>query len=417
MGEGWDEGEIVGLKSTVVVALILSTAMLLIAACSPTPRATPTPLPSATIPQITAEPAFPNLPPNTFGNRPVFLTYPPDDTNRIVVIEQDGKILIFENSVETAEANTFLNLSDRIARNGNEEGLLGLAFHPLYSSNGHFYVYYSASSPRRSVISQFTVSDDPNTADPASEKIILEVPQPHANHNGGMLAFGNDGYLYVGIGDGGSRGDPSENGQNITTLLGSIIRIAPHPSAGDLSYGIPPDNPFADSTNGPNDPRPEIWAYGLRNPWRFSFDRATNELWLGDVGQSAWEEIDVIEKGGNYGWNTLEATHCFNPSTGCDSTDTIPPVAEYANAGGNCSVTGGYVYRGPEYPGLAGVYIFADFCSGELWGVRTNDRPASKTAQQIGSINQQIPSFGEDKAGNLYMLSFNAPPWRITLAE
>ncbi|HIF72710.1 MAG TPA: hypothetical protein EYQ61_09180 [Dehalococcoidia bacterium] len=232
-----------------------------------------------------------------------------------------------------------------------------------------------------------------------------------------MLAFGSDGYLYIGLGDGGSRGDPAENGQNTTTLLGTIIRIDPHPSAGGLDYGIPPDNPFADSANTPDDPRPEIWAFGLRNPWRFSFDRATNELWVSDVGQTTWEEIDIIEKAGNYGWNTLEATHCFNPSSGCDSTGSIPPVAEYANGAGNCSVTGGYVYRGPAIPELDGVYIFADFCSGNIWGIRTNERPASKTAQQISSVNQQIPSFGEGKAGNLYMRAFNTPLLRIVLSD
>ena len=328
-------------------------------------------------------------------------------------MEQEGLVKIFENSASVSQVTTFLDIQSQVSRNGNEEGLLGLAFHPDYTENGYFYVYYTASNPRRSVISRFTTSsDDPNRADPSSELKILEVPQPFSNHNGGMIEFGSDGYLYIGLGDGGSGGDPQRNGQNPSILLGSILRIdVDNPSdSGNLNYAIPPDNPFASS---PGNERPEIYAYGLRNPWRFSFDRDTGDLWVGDVGQNKWEEIDVVVSGGNYGWNILEGTHCFSPSSGCDSANTILPIAEHPNGGGNCSVTGGYVYRGTSIPQLTGVYIYSDFCSGILWGIRTNDRQAG--AQVIGGGIQWIPSFGEDEAGNLYMLSFGGPVRRITL--
>jgi glucose/arabinose dehydrogenase len=344
----------------------------------------------------------------------VLLTYPPDGTNRVAVVEQEGLINIFENNASVSQVSTFLDIQSQVSVNGNEEGLLGLAFHPDFAINGYFYVYYSAANPRRSIISRFTVSSNPNQAEKSTELKILEIPQPFSNHNGGMIEFGPDGYLYIGLGDGGSGGDPQGNGQNTSTLLGSILRIdVDHPSdTSNLNYGIPPDNPFA---NSPGDERPEIYAYGLRNPWRFSFDRASGELWVGDVGQNKWEEVDVVVNGGNYGWNTLEGTHCYSPASGCDSANTILPIAEHTNGGGNCSITGGYVYRGPSIPELAGVYIYSDFCSGTLWGIRTNDR--ENGAQVIGGAQQWVASFGEDEVGNLYLLSFGSPPWRIVLAE
>ena len=376
-----------------------------------TPLPTATPLATGTIPQISTEPAFPNLHFTTFGDGTVLLTYPPDGTNRIVVVEQEGLVKIFENNPSVSQVSTFLDIQPQVAQNGNEEGLLGLAFHPNYATNGYFYVYYSSSNPRRSTISRFTASSgDPNSADPSSELIILEIPQPNSNHNGGMIEFGSDGYLYIGLGDGGSSGDPYRNGQDTSTLLGSILRIDVDNPSNNLNYGIPPGNPFA---NSPGDERAEIFAYGFRNPWRFSFDRETGELWVGDVGQNKWEEVDVVVKGGNYGWNTTEGSHCFSPASGCDSTGTIMPVAEHVNGAGNCSVTGGYVYRGPTIPKLAGVYIYSDFCSGTLWGIRTNDRDSG--AQVIGGGIQWIPSFGEDEVGNLYMLSFGGPIRRIVL--
>jgi glucose/arabinose dehydrogenase len=380
-----------------------------------TPLPIATPLPTGTIPLITTEPAFPGLHFATFGDNTVLLTYPPDGTNRVAVVEQDGLVKIFENSASVSQVSTFLDIQSQVARNGDEEGLLGLVFHPNHVVNGYFYVYYSSSNPRRSIISRFTTfSGDRNRADPTSELKILEIPQPNSNHNGGMIEFGPDGYLYIALGDGGSSGDPYRNGQNPSTLLGSILRIdVDNPSDSDnLNYSIPPDNPFA---NSPGNERPEIWAYGLRNPWRFSFDRGSGDLWVGDVGQNTWEEVDVVVKGGNYGWNTLEASHCFSPASGCDSADTILPVVEHTNGGGNCSVTGGYVYRGPSIPELTGVYIYSDFCSGTLWGIRSNDREAG--AQVIGGGIQWVASFGEDEMGNLYMLGFGSPIRRITLSN
>ena len=383
---------------------------------------TPTPGPAPPIPQISTAPAFPRLGDGTFGRRPVLFTYLPDGSDRVVVVEQDGLAHIFENDPSITETAIYLDLSDRISRSGNEEGFLGLAFHPEYALNGQFYVYYSASNPRRSVISRFTVSPDPDRADIESETVLLKIPEPRSNHNGGSMVFGPDGYLYIGIGDGGGSGDPSQNGQDPTTLLGTIIRIDVDRTSENLEYGIPPDNPFAGSPDGE---RPEIWAYGLRNPWRFSFDRETGSLWVGDVGQNAWEEIDVIERGGNYGWNILEGTHCFLPASGCDSSGTILPVAEYGHNLG-CSITGGHVYRGPDLPALAdlqGVYIYGDFCTSRIWGFRVgsngSDVGAALTTggQLMGGVTGRISSFGEDATGNIYIVTFGGQIHRIVLAR
>ena len=249
-----------------------------------------------------------------------------EELDRLFVTEQGGRILVFPNQHDVAQASLFLDLSPRVSENSNEEGLLGLAFDPDFQNNGYFYVYYSASTPRRSVISRFSVSqNDANSADVGSELIILEIPQPAGNHNGGQLAFGPDGYLYVGLGDGGGSGDRFGNGQNPATLLGSILRINVATASEGERYRVPADNPLA----GVADARPEIWAYGLRNPWRFSFDAQTGALWAADVGQNSWEEIDLIEKGLNYGWNVMEGAHCFSPRTGCDETGLQLPVAEY----------------------------------------------------------------------------------------
>ena len=388
---------------------------------TPDPTASPS-APVPLIPKISTEQAFPLLHDGTFGDRPVLFTYLPDGSGRVIVVEQDGLAHIFENDPDVTEVAIYLDLSDRVSRDGNEEGFLGLAFHPEYASNGRVYVYYSAAGPRRSVISRFTVSPDPNRADIESETVLLEIPEPHSNHNGGAMAFGPDGYLYVGIGDGGSGGDPQGNGQDPTTLLGTIIRIDVDNPGEILEYGIPPGNPFAGSPGGE---RPEIWAYGLRNPWRISFDRETGNLWVGDVGQNAWEEVDVIERGGNYGWNTLEGTHCFRPTSGCDAGGTVLPVAEYGHDFG-CSITGGHVYRGPDLPGMAGlqgVYIYGDFCSGRIWGLRVgsigSDGSDDLTAddQLIGRATGQISSFGEDASGNIYVVLFGGQIHRLVLAE
>jgi glucose/arabinose dehydrogenase len=246
------------------------------------------------------EPAFPNL----AFDRMVYLTHAGDGTDRLFVLLQPGRIMVFLNDRSVESAMVFLDIRERVS----DQGLLGLAFDPGYATSGHLYVYYTALAPRRSVISRLSVyPDDPSRADPASEHIILEVPQPYANHNGGMLAFGPDGLLYIGLGDGGSGGDPQGNGQDPGRLLGSILRIDPGSPVDGRSYAIPLDNPFV----GMEGFREEIWAYGLRNPWRFSFDPETGQMWAGDVGQNAYEEVDIILPGKNYGWNVMEGLHCY----------------------------------------------------------------------------------------------------------
>ena len=384
---------------------------------TPTLTATPvppTPAPAATatpvLPDVTLEIAYPNLPDGAFGGRPLFLTFPPDGSNRVAVVSQDGVIVIFRNDPGVASVSTFLDIRDRVNRGGNEEGLLGLAFHPQYADNGFFFVYYSARSPRRSVLSRFSVTGDSNAADPSSESVLLEIEEPFSNHNGGMLAFGPDGMLYVAVGDGGSRADPQGNGQNLATLLGSILRIDVDASGQALGYGIPPDNPFAGpgTTQGA---RGEIWAYGLRNPWRFSFDRANGQLWVGDVGQNRREEIDLVQRGGNYGWNVMEGNRCFSPSSGCNQQGLELPVIDYDHDLG-CSVTGGYVYRGSRAPALVGAYVYADFCSGTIWALR--HQGGQVVAQrEIAGTRLRISSFGEDASGELYVLAFDGQVYRL----
>ena len=282
------------------------------------------------------EPAFPGLE----FDRMVLLTYPDDGSGRLFLALQPGRIVVFENEPGVESAETFLDIRERVNDSGNEEGLLGLAFDPAFAENGYFYVNYTASVPRRTVVSRFSVdARNPDRADADSEAVFLEVAQPYQNHNGGHVAFGPDGMLYVGLGDGGWRGDPRGNGQDLSTLLGSILRIDVSALDETGGYAAPPDNPFADDATA----RPEIWAYGLRNPWRFSFDRETGDLWAADVGQNRYEEIDLVRPGRNYGWNVMEGAHCYRQE-GCDTRGLELPVAEYGRDGG-CSVTGGYVYR------------------------------------------------------------------------
>ncbi len=299
-----------------------------------------------------------------------------------------------------------LDIQDRVSRAGREEGLLGLAFHPGYSSNGRLFVYYTAAAPRRSVISEFTAGPD-GSADPSSERIILEVPQPYWNHNGGMLLFGPDGYLYIGLGDGGSAGDPHGHGQDTNTLLGSILRIDVDRPQSGKAYGIPPDNRFARGGGAP-----EVWAYGLRNPWRFSVDPVTGQMWAGDVGQNRFEEIDIIVPGGNYGWNLMEGATCFSPSSACDRTGLQMPVAVYGRADG-CSVTGGYVYRGQRLPSLYGAYVFGDFCSGKVWALRHNGTAVVEGPVLIADTGLSISSFGEDADRELYIVDHNGGIYRF----
>lgn len=324
----------------------------------------------------------------------------PDGTSGLIFItEQRGVISAFSAN-NSQQADIFLDITDRVNMGGNEEGLLGLAFAPDYQQNGYFYVYYSAADPRRSVISRFSLDqEDTDVADPESEVIIMEVAQPFSNHNGGQLAFGPDGYLYIGLGDGGSAGDPQGNGQNLGTLLGKILRIDVSGLSGPGDYEIPADNPFVDTEGA----RAEIWAFGLRNPWRFSFDSETGLLWAGDVGQGSWEEIDIIAKGANYGWNTMEGLHCYSPSTGCDQSGLTLPIAEYDHSQGRCSVTGGYVYRGDQIASLQGYYIYGDYCTGDIWAL-SYDGSVVTDNMLLTESGLSITSFGEDLAGNLYIL-------------
>ena len=349
--------------------------------------------------------AFPNL---SFP-RPVDLQHAGDNTNRIFVVEQAGVISVFPNDATIASKKTFLDITAKVNDSGNEEGLLGLAFHPNYESNGYFYVNYTASSPRRTVISRFTVTSNPDVADPASELVILEYNQPYSNHNGGQVAFGPDGYLYIASGDGGSGGDPQGNGQSRATLLGKILRIDVNSTVGTKQYAIPDDNPYKNNTSGY---REEIYAYGLRNPWRFSFDVPTNRLWTGDVGQNKYEEIDIIEKGGNYGWDSMEGRHCFEPSIGCNQTDLKNPVWEYGRELG-ISITGGYVYRGPTLSDLTGKYIYADFGSGRIWSLNVPVSGGGTVNTHLLQAEFNISSFGVDQNNELYLCGFDDKIYKL----
>ena len=383
------------------------TAVLSAATPTPTPLAaadTPAPVEVRPLAPVELEPAFPGLE----FDRMVLLTYPEDGSGRLFVVLQPGRIVVFENDPGVESARTFLDIRERVNDAGNEEGLLGLAFDPAFAENGYFYVNYTASGPRRTVVSRFSVdAGDPNRADPGSELVFLEVAQPYRNHNGGHVAFGPDGMLYVGLGDGGSSGDPRGNGQDTSTLLGSILRIDVSALDETGGYTVPPDNPFA---GGEGAARPEIWAYGLRNPWRFSFDRETGDLWAADVGQNRYEEIDLVGPGRNYGWNVMEGSKCFRP-TNCDTRGLEMPVAEYGREGG-CSVTGGYVYRGRRLPTLHGAYLYADFCSGKIWALR-HDGAAVTEQMLVADTGLSISSFGEDASGEVYVLTFEGAVYRF----
>jgi len=344
--------------------------------------------------------AFPSL---TF-TKPVFLTHSNDRTNRIFVVQQNGLIRVFPNDSAVTSYSTFLDISNKINSSSGEEGLLGLAFHPQYKSNGYFYVNYTAPNPRRTVVARYSIDpSNPNRADPLSEVKILEINQPFSNHNGGMLMFGVDGDLYIGMGDGGSGGDPYNNAQNLSVLLGKMLRINVDSTGATTSYSVPSDNPFRGNTQGY---REEIWAWGLRNPWRFSQDPVTGEIWVGDVGQDAWEELDLLQKGANYGWRITEGAHCYNPSSGCSMTGITMPVKEYSHSADDCSITGGYVYRGKLRPDLVGAYVYADYCTGRIWELRyTSGRVTSDSLLIRAPF--QISSFGTDQENELYICSYS----------
>ncbi len=328
---------------------------------------------------------------------PVFVAAPTGDNARIFVVEKAGAIRIVKQG-STLSA-PFLDLRGKVST-GSEQGLLGLAFHPGYATNGLFVVNYTDPDGDTKV-SLFRISaSEPDRADPSSEQVILTVTQPFSNHNGGMVAFGPDGQLYIGMGDGGSGGDPQGNGQKRSTLLGKMVRLTVS-AAGQVT--IPGDNPFVGQTGT----RPEIWSLGLRNPWRFSFDRATGDLYIGDVGQGDREEIDAVSlaasKGANFGWNTMEGKGCFGGGS-CDRTGLVLPVVDYPHTGGACAVTGGYVYRGTAISGLAGTYFYADYCRGWVRSFRLANGAATEEREWPDLVaNGQITGFGQDAAGELYL--------------
>ena len=338
--------------------------------------------------------------------QPLDLVNAGDGSGRLFILEKGGTVRILQNGVLAAEP--FLDLSAEVTTN-SERGLLGIAFAPNYAQSGLFYVDYTDLNGD-TVVAEYKVSSDPAKADPASETTLLRIPQPESNHNGGNLAFGPDHLLYIGTGDGGGAGDQhgqSGNGQSLDTLLGKLLRIQVGAGA---AYTVPADNPFV-STEGA---QPEIWAYGLRNPWRFSFDRATGDLYIGDVGQNAYEEIDFQAAGSsggqNYGWRTVEGLHCYSPSN-CDQTGLTLPVLEYPHSEGN-SVTGGYVYRGAALPELVGQYIYGDFGSGRIW--RAQRQGDEWTNELLLESGLNIASFGEDEAGELYVVAIDGDVYRLT---
>jgi glucose/arabinose dehydrogenase len=334
---------------------------------------------------------------------PVVVTNAGDGSNRLFIVEKAGRIRIVEDG--TLLATPFIDIDSIVNSGGNEQGLLGLAFHPNYESNGFFYVNYTDSSGD-TVVSRFSVTGgNPNVADPGSEFEFLSIVQPFTNHNGGQIEFGPDGYLYIGMGDGGSGGDPGDRAQNLAVLLGKMLRIDIDHSDPPLDYRIPADNPFV----GVSGAAEEIWAYGLRNPWRFSFDRTTGDLFIGDVGQVEWEEIDfqpVSSAGGeNWGWRCNEGAHTYDTS-GCGPIgDYDMPILEYPHVASRCSVTGGYRYRGAQAPGLRGAYLFGDYCTGDVWAGVEDSMTGLWTAVDLDFSTSlfSLRTFGEDEQGNVYI--------------
>ena len=332
---------------------------------------------------------------------PVGLEMPNDGSNRFFVVEQGGTIKNFYPDGTVAVEN-FLDITGKVT-SGGELGLLGLTFHPGFSRNGRFFVNYTrtvGNGQIQTVIAEYQVSSDPNVADPNSERILLVQDQPFPNHKAGQLAFGPDGFLYFGLGDGGSEGDPMGNGQNLGTLLGKMLRIDVDHQDPGLPYAIPADNPFATSSTALH----EIWAYGFRNPWRFSFERGTDRQFCGDVGQDRFEEVDIVQKGGNFGWNVMEGDHCFNPASGCDMEGKILPITEYDHSKG-IAVIGGYVYKGTQIPSLTNLYVFGDLASGSVWYLREGP-PGTFKQTLLLTVPFQISSFGQDVDGELYVVDY-----------
>ena len=419
---------------------VLAVTAVIAVACSPpgagslSPDASPVASPGSSQPAASAAPSGTNAAPSaTIGatgapsafdptgltvtvsvavdglDAPLDVTHAGDGTDRIFVAEQAGRIRIVNDGALVERP--FLDIRERI-RSGGERGLLGLAFHPEYPADPRFFVDYT-DLVGDTVIAGFRVSaSDPDVADAASETILLHIDQPFANHNGGAVEFGPDGMLYIGMGDGGSGGDPQGNGQSTDTLLGKILRIDVDGGGSDAPYAVPPDNPFVTVSGA----RPEIWLIGLRNPWRMNFDGATGDLWIGDVGQNAWEEIDVAragDKGLNYGWDRMEGFHCFEPSDGCDQSGLTLPVTEYSLDGATCAVIGGVVVRDPRQGRLDGGYLFGDACADTLWAID----PAGDGRREpviVARMDRSLSSIGTAEDGSVYATSLGGELLRIT---
>ncbi|WP_322815193.1 PQQ-dependent sugar dehydrogenase [Chloroflexus sp.] len=385
----------------------------------PEPSATP---PAATLPPIPAPTPAPTSPvvvvdPTMFSyaleqvadgfSRPTHITHAGDGSGRLFVVEQAGRIWVLRNGAKVS--TPFLDIREQVGSRGNEQGLLSVAFHPQFAGNGRFFVNYTNTNGD-TVVAEYRADPSSDQADPASARELLRIEQPAANHNGGLLLFGNDGYLYIGTGDGGGAGDPLDAGQRLDTLLGKLLRI-------DIDngqpYAIPADNPFVNTA----DALPEIWAYGLRNPWRFTFDPVTNLIFIADVGQNEQEEINVASAatgGLNYGWRLMEGDQCYRPAS-CDSTGLVLPVAVYPHdsASGGCSVTGGDVYRGVQQLALHGVYFYADFCTGNLWALWANGETWQHAL--IARLPIQTTSFGLDEQGEVYLLDRAGGVYRLVM--
>jgi glucose/arabinose dehydrogenase len=345
-------------------------------------------------------------------SEPVFVTSASDGTGRMFIVEQTGRILVDQGG--TILPTPFLSITKSVTTVGSEQGLLGLAFHPGFKTNRKLYVNYT-NTAGDTVIREYKASaTNPNVVDGSTGRTILTIAQPYANHNGGMLAFGRDGYLYIGMGDGGDGGDPQDRAQNVNSLLGKMLRIDVNHTTATTAYRSPSTNPYVSRAG-----RDEIWQIGLRNPWRFSFDRSNGTLWIGDVGQNNWEEVDraVVSSSGagrqvNWGWDDMEGAHCYEPMTACLTAGRKLPMLTYSHSVGRCAITGGYVYRGTKIPALVGGYVFADYCTGEIFVVSaTAATPASKAL--LLNTPYQISGFGESAAGELYVLDHNGGMYLI----
>ena len=374
------------------------------------PTTTP-PMPATDLPKFDPQTTELVLTPYVTGlDLPVYLTHAGDGTGRTFIVEKNGRIRIVQDN--TLLQTPFLDITDRVGSWANEQGLLGLAFAPDYATSGALFVNYTDKSGD-TVIARFAVSEDPNLADPSSESRILQIDQPAPNHNGGMLAFGPDGMLYIGTGDGGGSNDTFGNGQNPYSLLGKMLRI--NVSDPSVPYTIPADNPWVTTDWNGEDVRDEIWAIGLRNPWRFSHDRATGDLWIADVGQNKYEEVNMTQAGDrgglNYGWPMMEGQHCFSTEE-CSANGLVMPIAEYDHSG-HCSITGGYAYRGSANPKLRGVYLYGDYCSGTIWAAVPNE-DGTWNAIEVLRSGATISSFGEDEEGELYLLDYEGTAYLIS---